>query len=535
MSKLSPDSDGGKRKREHNEGGEVLSDEVEDGHASKKARVDEKVKAEEAFKDVYDKVKAQEAVSVEQAKFNKQIQELAVKQALLRSSTPSPPFPSAPPPPRFAVPQPATRSLPPATVTSAPSQPPRSSTFLAAMPGSNSTKALAKSPPQPPPPTRPLSALASDLLTLAQSIVRATGGPPLVAAIAPAPPVGPAPVPPVPAPVPSMTITYPATWQAMTSPHLCVNLALDSVEARSVTSPFPQNAKVTAVTRVQNLLAFQTYVCKREALRSAGHPTERLMYHGCPDTAIDGIIANGFDLRLASTQSAAGAGIYFAEQIRTAVRFNRIKGNTPGKILVSRVALGLGTTLTELKASLGVTPVSKVRYPQSRSATDPTPFDSVSANMVDDPLHPMVVVYNPAQTLVEYIVTCEWTDVAAPAPPVGMNNPIIVDPRTTPIFQWLKAYLPSLEMSLSFVPNGSSDPIYALFMVLKRILTEDPFSADSYYVTARVDEEELKKFAKELQKAVPPSAVQYLFPETIAQLRSLNSPIGNTNNTTVKD
>jgi hypothetical protein len=333
-----------------------------------------------------------------------------------------------------------------------------------------------------------------------------------------------------------MTITYPATWQAMTSPHLCVNLALDSVEARSVTSPFPQNAKVTAVTRVQNLLAFQTYVCKREALRSAGHPAEKLLYHGCPDAAIDGIIANGFDLRLASTQSAAGAGIYFAEQIRTAARFNRIKGSTSSvKILVSRVALGLGTTLTELRASLGMISVTKVRHPQSRSATDPTPFDSVSANMLDDPLQPMVVVYNPAQTLVEYIVTCEWTDVAAPAPPVGTNNPIIVDPRTLPIFQTLKTYLPTIETALSYVPNGSSDPVYALFVTLKRILTEDPFSADSYYVTAQVDVEELRKCGKELSKAVHPSSIQFFFPETLAQLRSLNSPIGNTNNTTVKD
>lgn len=324
-----------------------------------------------------------------------------------------------------------------------------------------------------------------------------------------------------------MTITYPATWQAMTSPHLCINLALDSVEARSVTSPFPQNAKVTAVRRVQNKLAYHTYVCKRDALRAAGHPAEKLMYHGCPDSAIDGIVANGFDLRLASAMGAAGAGIYFAEQIRTAVRFSN--KTTPVKILVSRVALGLGTTLTELKASLGMTAMTKVRHPQSRSATDPTPFDSVTANMLDDPLQPMVAVYNPAQTLVEYIVTCEWTSVAAPAPPVGTNNPIFVDPRTTPIFRTLKSYLPPIEMSLSYVPNGSSDPVYALFMALKRILTEDPFSADSYYVTAQVDVEELKKFAMELSKVFQLSPITFLFPETMAQLRSLNSPSSSSN------
>lgn len=110
----------------------------------------------------------------------------------------------------------------------------------------------------------------------------------------------------------------PPTWAPQTSPYQEFPVFEGTTEYQNATAEFVKTlknkVKIHSVTRIQNQLLWRFYALTRHriALRNAGNPDERFLFHGARVREnMNAIMQFGFDMRVARDGSA-GVGIYFA-------------------------------------------------------------------------------------------------------------------------------------------------------------------------------------------------------------------------------
>ncbi|CAF2096740.1 unnamed protein product [Rotaria magnacalcarata] len=137
------------------------------------------------------------------------------------------------------------------------------------------------------------------------------------------------------------------------------------------------------IERIQNETCFGQYLvqCQEFEKRLKKH-TEKRLYHGCPEQAVNSIIETNFDKSFSGLNGAIyGVGVYFSSKADFSHGYTVPNDNGERYIFLARVLLGKITSA-------------------SKSMKSPPPrFDSATDRNL------IYVTYHDAQTYPEYLIT----------------------------------------------------------------------------------------------------------------------------------
>ncbi|CAF0849661.1 unnamed protein product [Rotaria sordida] len=189
---------------------------------------------------------------------------------------------------------------------------------------------------------------------------------------------------------PESPINYqlPSTWIRSTENKLRFLVPYNSDEYTSMVNCFDQTMKgiytsIIRIERIQNQRWFLQYqVHRQEFNKRLAIDTERLLYHGCSQSAANLIIEDCFNRSFAGAHGTTyGIGMYFSSDASYSDNFTEVNSNGERCMFVARVLVG---NTTQGNRSIKTRPVG---------------FDSTT-----DGKH-IFVIYHDAQAYADYLIT----------------------------------------------------------------------------------------------------------------------------------
>jgi len=188
-------------------------------------------------------------------------------------------------------------------------------------------------------------------------------------------------------------IEYPDYWEPQSNSHQRFEVYAGSHEFDQVLSTWyntiGSRRNVRKLYRNQNKSLWTWYYLKKKevALKNGNNANELTLFHGSRANAVDIILRDGFDIRVAAMSGAIGAGVYFATNSSTSSGYCTVGSNGNMQMLICRVTLG------------AVTPGKHgLRRPPPKNASKPDVlYDSVSGSG-------MYVIFDNYQAYPEYLV-----------------------------------------------------------------------------------------------------------------------------------
>ncbi|CAF3438093.1 unnamed protein product [Rotaria sp. Silwood1] len=141
--------------------------------------------------------------------------------------------------------------------------------------------------------------------------------------------------------------------------------------------------KIIQIERIQNERWYFQYLAhKKDFFKRLNKNTEKRLYHGCPNNAVDSIIDDCFNRSFAGLHGTSyGIGVYFSSDATYSHQFAKPNSNGERSMFIARVLIG--------KTTLG----------NSSMKTRPPGFDTTT-----DGNH-IFVTYHDAQAYAEYLIT----------------------------------------------------------------------------------------------------------------------------------
>ncbi|XP_021354328.1 poly [ADP-ribose] polymerase 14-like isoform X2 [Mizuhopecten yessoensis] len=192
----------------------------------------------------------------------------------------------------------------------------------------------------------------------------------------------------------------PTTWTPMTDqdPVIVVPMQETDSEYTDVLKDFnatigKDNPTIVKIERIQNQTLYQQYVTKKAEIdRSCGGQSEKMLWHGTAEGAVDSINMYGFNRSFCGKNATVhGDGVYFACSSNYSARDTYSPTNPAGQKKMYRCRV-LAGDFTQGRGGIRVPPAKKGHIL----------YDSV----VDDTNNPnMFIIFNDTQAYPEYLIT----------------------------------------------------------------------------------------------------------------------------------
>lgn len=200
----------------------------------------------------------------------------------------------------------------------------------------------------------------------------------------------------------------PSTWEKSDGQTIRFKLSIGSDEYNSIATTFDQAMRgqykrIKQIERIQNERCYIQYLAHSQYFQKChNRDTERRLYHGCPEQAVDSILKDCFNRSFAGVNGISkfhvffieacsivivflgtsyGVGVYFSSNAAYSHGYTEPNVNGERHMLVARVLIG-----NTVKGN-------------SSMKTRPVGYDSTT-----DGSH-IFVTYHDAQTYAEYLIT----------------------------------------------------------------------------------------------------------------------------------